>query len=60
MNTDSLVLLILSAIIVLGFGSVVLLWGFFPPQGNANVLSVLTGALAAGYVQVIAHWFKRS
>jgi VIT1/CCC1 family predicted Fe2+/Mn2+ transporter len=58
MSADRLAILILSAIVVLGFGGVLIAWMVFPPKTDSNLLSALTGALAAGYLQVINYWFR--
>lgn len=49
---------ILSAIVVLGFGGVLIAWMVWPPTAHSDVLSALVGALAAGYGQVISSWFS--
>ncbi len=59
MTSDKVALLILSAIIVFGFGGVLVVWMFYPPQGDSNLFAGLTGALAAGYLQVIGYWFNK-
>jgi hypothetical protein len=62
MSTDKLAQVIISAIVVLGFGGVLVAWMIWPPQAAAssNLLSGLTGALGAGYIQVINFWFGAS
>lgn len=34
-------------------------WMVFPPAEQSNMLSALTGALGAGYLQVINYWFSK-
>ena len=58
MSTDKLAILIMSAIIVLGFGGVLIAWMVYPPRADSTLLAGLTGALAAGYLQVINYWFR--
>jgi hypothetical protein len=58
-NQDKTATLILSAIVVFGFGGVLMIWMMFPPTSHSDVLSALVGALAAGYLQVINYWFQR-
>jgi hypothetical protein len=60
MTTDKIAQLVISAIVVIGFGLVIVGWLVWPPQsqGNSNLLSGLTGALCAGYVQVVNYWFR--
>lgn len=54
MTPRDIAILILSAIIVFGFlGGVIVAWMVFPPAEQSNMLSSLTGALGAGYLQVI-------
>lgn len=55
---DRTATLIISGIVILGFGAVLLAWMFIPIKSNSNVLSLLTGALCSGYGQVIGYWFS--
>jgi hypothetical protein len=32
----------------------------FPPRADSDLLAGLTGALAAGYLQVINYWFTKT
>jgi VIT1/CCC1 family predicted Fe2+/Mn2+ transporter len=59
MTADKAAIYILSAIVVLGFGGIVLLWGYRPPKADSNILALLTGALTAAYGTVIGYWFTR-
>lgn len=60
MTTDKTAQIVISAVVVLGFGGIVIAWILFPPhQDQSNVLSVFAGALAAGYGQVISYWFSQ-
>ncbi len=59
MTTRDIAILILSAIIVFGFGGVLVAWMVFPPAEQSNMLSALTGSLGAGYLQVINYWFSK-
>jgi hypothetical protein len=62
MSTDKLAQVIISAIVVLGFGGVLVAWMIWPPQTKESIglLSGLTGALGTGYVTVINFWFGSS
>jgi hypothetical protein len=60
MESDKIAMLVLSGIVVLGFGSVLIAWMIFPPQSNSNLLSAMVGSLAAGYMQVISYWFSKA
>jgi hypothetical protein len=60
MTTEKTAQIILSSIIVLGFGGVLIAWMLYPPHEQSNIMSALTGALAAGYLQVINYWFGAS
>ena len=59
MSADKTTMLALSAIVILGFGGVLVVWMIYPPKADSNLLAGLTGALAAGYLQVINHWFTK-
>lgn len=59
-TTEKLTMLIISGVVVLGFGSVLLAWMAFPPKDQSQLLAGLTGALAAGYLQVINYWFTKT
>lgn len=56
---DKTAILIISAIVIFGFGGVLLAWMVIPPKGNANVLSLMTGALCSGYGTVLGYWFRQ-
>jgi hypothetical protein len=62
MNTDKLAQIIISAIVVLGFGGVLVAWMVAPPHTGegSNLLTALTTALGTGYLQVINFWFGAS
>lgn len=51
---------ILSSIVVLGFGGVLIAWMIWPPTAHSDVLSALVGALGAGYLQVLNYWFTKA
>jgi hypothetical protein len=59
-TSEKLTMLIISAIVVIGFGGVLLAWMAFPPRADSDLLAGLTGALAAGYLQVINYWFTKA
>ncbi len=59
MSIETLARLILSAIIVLGFGSVLSAYIIWPPDKNELVASMLT-VLGVGYTTVIYYWFTRT
>jgi hypothetical protein len=60
MSTNEIARLVLSVVIVFGFGGVLIAWMIWPPNEHSNVLSALVGALGAGYIQVINYWFTRA
>lgn len=59
MTVDKAALLALSGIIIVGFGCVLIAWMVYPPKADSNLLAGLTGALGAGYLQVINYWFTK-
>jgi hypothetical protein len=60
MSADTIIKLILSAIIILGFGGVLIVYMMLPTTAAAqsNVAAVLLGALSGGYGTVIHYWFS--
>jgi hypothetical protein len=58
MNRDT-VLLILSAIIVFGFGMVVVGWFVYPPKVESTMFGTLLGTLGSGYLIVLNYWFNK-
>lgn len=58
MNRDT-VLLTLSALIVIGFGSVVVAWFIFPPKTESTMFGTLLGTLGSGYLIVLNYWFNK-
>lgn len=61
MNRDvSLGAVIISVIATLAFVAVLILWVLKPPSVSSDVLNVLVGALAAGYLQTLNYWFGSS
>jgi hypothetical protein len=62
MTTDKIAQIIISAIVVLGFGGVLVAWMVAPPHTGegSNMLTALTTALGTGYLQVINYWFGAS
>lgn len=59
-NTNQIAMLVISGLVVLGFGGVLIGWMFHPPAADgSNMLSAMIGALAGGYLQVINYWFKK-
>lgn len=59
MSPDKIPMLVISAIVVLGFGGVLIAWMIFPPKESSNLLTALVTALGAGYLQVINYWFTK-
>ncbi|MCK1742201.1 hypothetical protein IVA80_15355 [Bradyrhizobium sp. 139] len=59
MQNNDLPILILSALIIIGFGLIFLAWMIWPPAANSNVMSMMVGAIVSGYGQVIGYWFYR-
>ncbi len=59
MGTELLARLILSGIIVLGFGGVVSAYIIWPPPERSELLTVLLTSLGLGYTTVILYWFTR-
>jgi hypothetical protein len=61
MKDDKTVVLIISAIVILGFGGVLIGWMLFPPSKDASpLLAALTTALGTGYLRVIEYYFGKS
>jgi len=53
-------MLVISAIVVLGFGGVLVAWMVWPPgPENVTILASLTTALGTGYLQVLNFYFMR-
>lgn len=59
MTTEKLTMLIISGIVVLGFGGVSLAWMWLPHAPDDKVTPLLIGALIGGYLQVINYWFTK-
>lgn len=59
MSPQTITRLVISAIVVIGFGSVVIVFLQLPavPNAQSNLVSMLLGALVSGYLQVIHFWF---
>lgn len=49
---------ILSAIVVLGFGGVLIAWMVYPPQTRSDLMSAMIATLGAGYLLVVNYWFS--
>lgn len=60
MSTEKMTMLIISGIVVLGFGGVLLAWMWAPHAADDKVIPLLIGALTAGYLQVINYWFSKA
>jgi hypothetical protein len=58
-STQTIARLVISAIVVIGFGSIVIAFLQLPavPNAQSNFVSMLIGALISGYLQVIHYWF---
>jgi hypothetical protein len=60
MQANQTAILILSAVIVLGFGGVAIAWMVaLPHTENRDIIMLIVGALATGYGQVIGYWFAK-
>ncbi len=49
--------LIITAIVVLGFGGVLIAWIIYPPHETSNLMSALVSTVGAGYLLVLNYWF---
>jgi hypothetical protein len=58
-GNKEIAMLVISAIVVLGFGGVLVAWMMFPPKENTVILASLTTALGTGYLQVLNYYFMR-
>jgi sugar phosphate permease len=59
MNTETLARLILSGIVVLGFGGVMSVYIIWPPAEN-TLIAAMIGVLGSGYLLVLNWWFSKS
>ena len=59
MTPETLSRLILSGIVVLGFGGVMSAYIIWPPQENA-LIAAMIGVLGSGYLNVLGWWFSKS
>lgn len=62
MTSQQTAQVVISGIVVISFTAIVVAWMAFPPHAESqasNILSVVVGALAAGYGTVINFWFTR-
>jgi hypothetical protein len=59
MTPRDIAILVLSAIIVFGFGRVLIAWIIYPPQTHSDLMSAMIATLGAGYLQVINYWFSK-
>jgi hypothetical protein len=58
MPTNQIAMLAITALVVIGFGCIFIVWMIWPPVASqSNVISALVGALTSGYLQVIGYWF---
>jgi hypothetical protein len=60
MKPENIGAIIVSIIATVAFVAVLILWALKPPSVSSDVLSVLVGALAAGYIQTLNFWFGSS
>jgi hypothetical protein len=51
---------IVSAIATIGFVGILTLWALHPPTAQGEMLNVLVGALATGYITVVNYWLGSS
>lgn len=61
MNPETLARVIITAIVVLGFGGVLIAWIVNPPveAGNSTILAGMVGVLGSGYLNVLTWWFSK-
>jgi CHASE2 domain-containing sensor protein len=60
-STNQTAMLIISAIVILGFGGVVIAWLMNPPAADqSNILAGMMGVLGSGYMLVMNYWFGPS
>jgi hypothetical protein len=52
--------ILLSVIVIAGFGLLLAAWLVWPPGQQSAILASLTGAMAAAFGQVVAFWFQNS
>lgn len=59
MSPQTITRLVISAIVVLGFGGVVIVFIMMPSAASAqsNIVSMLLGGMLGGYSSVIKYWF---
>ncbi|WP_157783649.1 hypothetical protein [Bradyrhizobium liaoningense] len=60
MSPETTARMIITAIVVLGFGGVLIAWIIFPPATHSDILSGLAGVLGSGYLLVLNHWFGKA
>ncbi len=58
MTTEKLTMLVISGLVVLGFGCVLVGWMWLHSVDD-KVTPLLIGALTGGYLQVINYWFTK-
>ena len=57
-GSERTTMIILSAVIILGFGGVLIMWFVWPPdEKDRTILAALATALCTGYLQVVNYWF---
>ena len=49
----------LSAMFMLGFGGVLIVWIIYLPQTHSDLMSAMIATLGAVYLQVINYWFSK-
>ncbi len=59
MTPEKITMLIISAIVVAGFGLVFVAW-IWLHSADDKVTPLLIGALTGGYLQVINYWFNKA
>lgn len=59
MTSKEIARLVISAIVVFGFGGVLIAWMIYPPKESTTIIAALATALGTGYLQVINYYFMR-
>lgn len=60
MSPEMTARVIITAIVVLGFGGVLIAWIIWPPAAHSDILSGLAGVLGSGHLLVLNHWFGKT
>lgn len=59
MSTELIARLAISALVIVGFGGVLIAWMIWPPKQDSTMLASMVGALVSGYALVLTSWFKK-